>query len=141
MAFTDLPEDWSSHPITDPALIADVLDLFVTTDSRYDGAVYLFLCDAQDRLMAPVSIDGSHVPTGADRVSTLSGLLQALAEHEPDAGVLVAIARPGGLSATDDDRDWAEAANRAATGRVRLLGVHVVTPDGSRPVPADRRAA
>lgn len=140
MAFTDLPDDWSARPISDPTLVADVLDLFVATDSRYDGALYLFLCDAGDRLMAPLSIGGSQAPTGAT-VEQLSGLFGALAEHEPDAGVLVAIARPGGLSVAEHDRHWAGAVARAAAGRVRLLGVHVVTPDGSRPVPADRRAA
>jgi hypothetical protein len=27
MTFDDLPDDWSDRPLTDPALVADVLDL------------------------------------------------------------------------------------------------------------------
>jgi hypothetical protein len=62
-------------------------------------------------------------------------VLDVIAEVEPDPSLLAAIARPGGLSVTAEDLCWAEALAVAALGRVRLLGVHVVTVDGSRPVP------
>jgi hypothetical protein len=62
-------------------------------------------------------------------------LFDMLADLDPAAGVIAALARRGGLSVTPDDARWAEAIARATAGRVRLLGVHLVTPDGCRPVP------
>jgi hypothetical protein len=55
--------------------------------------------------------------------------------------VLIALVRVGDLSATDDDIGWADAARQACAGRIRMLGVHLVTPDGSRGVPAIPRVA
>jgi hypothetical protein len=71
----------------------------------------------------------------------LAPIMRTVNEMEPDGGVLAAIARPGGLSVTADDIAWADTVAASARGWVRLLGVHVITLDGSRPVPADRRAA
>lgn len=142
MAFTDLPEHWSTRAITDPALLPDVLDLVVSEQSRAVGALYLLFCDPGDRLMLPMCIDElDDAPSGPSRAEMLEPVLKHIAELEPDGGVLGAIARPGGLSVTHDDRAWADAVASAAAGRLRLLGMHLVTPDGSRPVPGDRRAA
>lgn len=142
MAFTDLPENWSTRPITDPSLLTDVLDLVVSDRSRARGALYLLLCDTDDRLVLPVCIDDIADAGGPEqRVELLRPMLSMIAQMEPTGGVLVAIARPGGLSATGDDRGWADALRAATGGQMRLLGVHVVTADGSRPVPVDRPAA
>ena len=80
-------------------------------------------------------------PGRSARGDLLVPVMRQVTDMEPDGGVLAAIARPGGLSATADDVAWADAVAAAAQGSVRLLGVHVVTLDGSRPVPADRHAA
>lgn len=142
MSFTDLPPDWPTLPITRPDLLPDVLDLTVDEHDRASGALVLLLCDASDRLVAPMTItELGDAPPGRARVEALAPVMDALADIDSDAGVLAAIGRPGGLSATADDRDWAKALATATRGRVRLLGVHVVTADGCRPVPASRVAA
>lgn len=136
MTFEDLPPDWEDRPLTDPRLVADVLDLFVSHRARHEGALVLLLCDGEDRLVQPVEIAEPHTAgDAAERSASLRSLFAMLADLEPDAGVLAAVARRGGLSVTPDDACWAEAIADAAAGFVRLRGVHVVTPDGSRPVP------
>lgn len=142
MAFTDLPADWPALPITRPDLLTDVLDLVVSDHARATGSLVLLICDPADRLVSPMEItDLRHAPAGSQRAALLSIVIDTIAAIEPKAGVLAAIGRPGGLSVTGDDREWAAALAAATAGRVRLLGVHVVTADGSRPVPTDRLAA
>lgn len=142
MAFTDLPDDWDSRPITDPRLLPDVLDLVVSEQSRARGSLYLLVCDASDRLVLPMQVtDLDEATTARTRSALLTPVLDMVIEVQPDAGVLAALGRPGGLSVTRDDREWAEALCAACARRARLLGVHVVTMEGSRPVPRDARAA
>jgi hypothetical protein len=56
MTFEDLPNDWSDRPLTDPALLSDVLDLVVFEKDRAAGAVSFLLCDDEGRLVQPVTI-------------------------------------------------------------------------------------
>lgn len=136
MTFDDLPPDWPDRPLTDRRLVADVLDLLVSEQARHDGALLLVLCDRDARVRVPMQIDElDHRDPLTTRARMLGHAVQALAEVEPGGSLLLALARGGGLSVTADDRCWAEAARVAASSRLRLLGVHVVTPDGSRPVP------
>jgi hypothetical protein len=135
MAFTDLPSDWGDRPLTDPRLVADVLDLVVSERSRREGALCLLVCDATDRLRIPIVIDDMPVADlPSARVPVLVRLFDDVASVDDDLAVLVAIGRDGGLSVTPADRAWAQAVASAAAGRARVLGVHVVTLDGSRPV-------
>lgn len=137
MALTDLPGGWSDDPITDPARLCAVLDLVVDRESRVRGELYMLFCDVTGRLLVPVCLGGDEaLPGGDERRRALTSLVDILAAVDPDGGVVAAIARPGGLSVTSEDYDWADAVAAAAAGRIRLLGVHVVTMDGSRPVPA-----
>ena len=134
MAFTDLPAHWADRPIHHPALVADVLDLLVSLADRRAGALLLALCDAQGRLLQPCIVEGD--PVGAEASRGLAFFTEVLAGLSPGGSILVAIARPTGLSATDDDRALAAASQTACADHgLRLLGVHVVTLDGSRPVP------
>ena len=89
----------------------------------------------------PIAVDEpDRAASRALRVRVVSMLLRAAErEHEPGS-VMVAIARRGGLSATADDILWAESV-LAALGDWHLLGVHVVTRSGSRPVPRASRVA
>jgi len=136
MSFDDLPPDWPDRPLTEPALVADVLDLIVSHRARHVGALVLLLCDGSDRLVQPVEITEPHVAGDVHEFAAgLRSLFDMLADLDPAAGVIAALARRGGLSVTPDDARWAEAIARATAGRVRLLGVHLVTPDGCRPVP------
>jgi hypothetical protein len=136
MTFDDLPDGWDLLPLTEPRLVADVLDLFVSIEARERGCLALLLCDDADRLQAPVLIDElDDASPPAERVALLRTLLAHVASADLAAALLAGIARPGGLSVTRADETWAAAVADAARGQLRLLGVHVVTPDGSRPVP------
>lgn len=63
MSFENLPESFDDLPLDDPALAADVVDLFVGHDDRLGGAVCLLLLDDALRLRR----DGSVLLTDADR--------------------------------------------------------------------------
>jgi hypothetical protein len=148
MAFTDLPDDWGSRPITDPTLTADVLDLLVSEQCRHRGGLVLLFCDASDRLVAPIEVTPlpSPSPEAVERSTRLGDLVSSVVAHPASArlagaGVLVALARPGLLSVSPDDACWADAVALATRNRVRLLGIHLVTQEGSRPVPSSRLAA
>jgi len=135
MGFTDLPDDWSDRPLTEPRLVADVLDLVVSERDRREGALALLMCDDEGRLVQPVVIsDLEPAATEDDRCEALTVFTSAISGC---GSILVAVARRDGLSITDDDRVWARAARRAGGGEVRLLGVHLVTTTGSREVPLD----
>jgi hypothetical protein len=136
MTFYDLPRDWPRRPLTDPQLVADVLDLVVTGVSRAEGAVYVLLCRPDDRLAQPCAV----TDLDAERVEhTHREILQPFAalmrDTDPHGSILVAIARPGPLVVDDDDRAWHQAAIDVCVDGPRLLGVHVVTEQGSLPLP------
>jgi hypothetical protein len=134
MTFDDLPDDWSDRPLTDPALVADVLDLVVLARDRQQGAVSFLLCDEDARLVQPVTI--TDIPATAavdDRRRCLRTVVGAMSGR---GGLLVAVAREDGLSVCASDEAWRDAAVAECSDGVRLLGVHVVTQAGSREVPA-----
>jgi hypothetical protein len=133
MTFEDLPADWPDRPLDDPRLVTDVLDLCVSMADRAAGAIIFLLCDPEGRLVQPVAI-GELPPrfTVAECEQAIEVMVEAMDGH---GSLHVAIARRDGLTITEDDRVWAAAAGRVTGGRVRLLGVHVVTMGGSRPVP------
>ena len=139
----DLPEMWPQQPVTHPAALSRVLDVASASIASPDGTLCVLVCDEDDRLVQPIAIDTLADAPGElqERVRLLGSLMDGLADITPAGSVLIAVARVGGLSATEDDIAWADAASRACAGRIRLLGVHLVTPDGSRPVPAIPRVA
>lgn len=134
MAFTDLPADPRDLPVSDPAYTADFLDLVVSEENRHRGALALLLCDDEARMQAPVVV--GDLPTDMsddERHQTVSTVLEVMKGR---GSVLVAVARRSGLSIRDGDRAWLRAAARACADGPRLLGVHVITLEGSREVPA-----
>ena len=142
MTFYDLPPDWPRRPLTEPRLVADVLDLVVTGTSRAEGALYVLLCRPDDRLAQPCAVTG----VDAERVDrTHREILQPFAalmrDTDPGGSMLVAIARPGPLVVDDDDRAWHQAAIDVCVDGPRLLGVHVVTEAGSLPLTGVDQAA
>jgi hypothetical protein len=140
MSFDDLPEGWKDLPLTDPRLIADVLDLVVSDADRCAGALAVLMCDEQGRLLQPgIVSDLDYNSTEAERSALLASFVSTLAEFFDS--VLFAIARADGLSITPDDEAWARAVRYACSGEVRLLGFHVITRDGSRLVPGTVAAA
>ena len=139
----EMPPTWPRQPVTHPAALSRVLDVACASIASPDGTLCVLVCDEDDRLVQPIAIDTLADAPGEpeERVRLLGNLMDGLATLAPAGSVLIAVARVGGLSATEDDVCWADAASRACAGRIRLLGVHVVTPDGSRPVPAIPRVA
>ena len=56
MSFQDLPDDWPEHPITDPAIFIDVVDLMATVADREAGAIYVLVCYPSGHLAQPCVI-------------------------------------------------------------------------------------
>ena len=141
MSFEDLPPGWRERPITEPALLPDVLDLVVSERDRRRGALYALICDEEGRLMVPVAISDDRPVVAEERPAMAHGLVRTVAQVGPGLGLLVAIARRQGLSLRPEDHDWARLIAEECGEDVRLLGVHVVTLDGSREVPRVAPAA
>jgi len=148
MTFDDLPADWPTRPITDPALFLDVVDLCVSEHHRAAGAVYVLLCDPQARLVQPCAL-----PTG-NRVSDARGVgdqerrgildpfATALATQQPGGGLVVVVARPGRQEPTPADRRWHRAAQAVCDRHdVRLLAAAVATPAGITPLTGSAETA
>ena len=134
MSFDDLPDDWKQQPLTDPRLAADVLDLCVSDADRRSGALAVLMCDEQGRLLQPGIIsDLDYSSSEAERGRMLGIFVTHLAEFFDS--VMFALARADGLSVTADDVRWARAAQHACESKVRLLGFHLITRDGSRLLP------
>lgn len=134
MSFEDLPANMREIPLSDPVFIADVLDLFVSMQDRYDGGLLLLLCDDERRVVQPVMIHDIEVAPPPDTVEVLTNLMTGIADLIPGITVLAAVARPGRLRVFPGDEHWARVIHRAAAGTVELIGVHLVTPAGSLPI-------
>jgi hypothetical protein len=142
MTFADLPPELAHRPLTDQRLIADVIDLLVSHRDRIDGCVLFVLCDPQARLVQPCLIhDVPSEATGTSLGSIADVFVGVLAATEPPGSLLVVFGRAAGLSPTKLDQEWATGIVRSCAERVTLLGVHIVTPEGSRPVPSSGAAA
>lgn len=141
MNFQNLPADWPTIPLTNPDHIADVLDLFVGTGDRMRGSLLLLLCDAQHRPVQPLIInDVDSGPPSGEHLH-LDRVAQQLSRAYPEATVLCAVARPGRTRVTKTDQRWARSLERVFAGRLQLLGVHLVTLDGSVPIPGSAQEA
>jgi hypothetical protein len=140
MSFQDLPDGWNDRPLTDPRLVADVLDLIVSDADRRAGGLAMLLCDDEGRLQQPVFISDLDYDSSETERALMFGRFVARLAEQVDS-ILFALAREDGLSITDDDQSWARAIQYACSGEVRLLGFHVVTLVGSRLVPGTVAAA
>jgi hypothetical protein len=143
MGFEDLPDDLRDRPLTAPRAVADLLDLALTEQDCRRGTLAVLICDERAR---PRVVQLIHdMPPRmeiAERDHTLRCLAGILAEVAPEGWFLLARARPGGLSLTPDDLGWRQAIVESCRAHsIQLLGVHVVTPDGSREIPAGMGSA
>lgn len=141
MSFEDLPDDWPQIPIGDPQHTADLLDLVVSMKSRFEGTVLILVCDPEHRPIQPIEIGGVGEPPEGDSLAALEIFASGVADHFPGGAVLLALARQGGLSITNRDRQWRACLEGAFKDRLTVLGTHLVTPAGSRLVHAVGRAA
>ena len=143
MGFDDLPDDWSDRPLTDPRLLSDVLDLVVMERDRRASALGVLICDGHQRLVLPVMIGELDDLAGDDDrrkgletiAMAVRGFVLGDAGGTGRPGIHLAIARRDGLSITRSDRSWQRAAMSVCADDIDLLGVHVVTCDGSRTMP------
>lgn len=134
MSFDDLPDGWTEQPLTDPRLVADVLDLVVSDADRRAGVLAVLFCDEQGRLVQPSIIsDLDYASSEAERCRLFGNFVTHLTDYFDS--ILFALARADGLTITADDESWARAAQHACSGELRLLGFHLITRDGSRLVP------
>jgi hypothetical protein len=141
MTFQELPDEWRDLPLTDPQLVADVLDLVVSDADRLAGCLAAVLCDEQARLCAvSIMTEPERLPSDADKCRAVGVLVEAIATSG-GGSILFALARPDGLSITADDESWARAARQECTEDARLLGFHLITRDGSRQIPGTMNAA
>jgi|GEM_PF-1197529 len=132
MAFTDLPDNASDLPVSDPTYTADFLDLVVPEHDRHRGALAVLICDDDDRMQVPMVVgDLPDNLTDDERERTVATLVEATGGS---GSVLLAVARRDGLSLRPEDGAWRRAAERACAGGPRFLGLHVITLEGSREV-------
>lgn len=131
--------------LTDDASVAEALDLFVPFEARAAGALLVLVCDHESRPLLPLLIED----LGTMPVAAMPRMLEQLAGQVLTAhlqlpeGVfaLVAIARRGALHPTGIDRRWVRAIREAFRDRVPIRAVHLITFDGSMPLPEPRQAA
>lgn len=137
MNFENLPAEWPTIPLTDPHHIADVLDIYVGVRDRMAGSLLILICDEQRRPVQPVIINDIDADVPGGEHLPLVHIAEHVADLRPEATVLCAIARPGRTRVTKTDRRWAQALERVFAGRLELLGVHLITLDGSIPIAAN----
>ncbi|WP_299440835.1 hypothetical protein [uncultured Phycicoccus sp.] len=135
MSFANLPESFDDLPLDDPALAADVVDLFVGHDDRLGGAVCLLLLDDALRLRQPCVI--GDVPADADPGQLAAFLTELARMVAGDGGAVVfARGRDGSVLLTDADRAWHETVIEACrAGGARLVGAYLATPATVRAFP------
>lgn len=141
MNFENLPADWPTIPLTDPDHIADVLDIFVGVRDRTVGSLLILICDDQRRPVQPMILNDIGAGSPRDAHVPLARIADGIAELKPDATVLCAVARPGRTRVTKTDRQWAQCVDRALSGRLPVISVHLVTLDGTIPIPTTGHAA
>ncbi|GAA3102249.1 hypothetical protein JOF29_003373 [Kribbella aluminosa] len=132
MSFEQLSSTWPDHPLTDPALAANVVDLMVSFGDRARGTLTVLLCDSDGRYRSTVIVElPSPGPTPAQLCETALGPIVEAVRTAPGTTVVLALGRSGSGSPTDTDDQWATAAreNCAAAG-IRLLGFYIATKDG-----------
>ncbi|WP_405059770.1 hypothetical protein OG474_44550 [Kribbella sp. NBC_01505] len=133
MSFLDLAPSWTDHPLTDPTLAADVVDLVVSQADRECGVFAAILCGPDARFRAVVLIELS--PDQAPPLDTpnlcataLHPIIPAMRE-EPGSPLLLALGRPGPPTWPDIDNEWSTAATHLCqAAQVPLLGFYIATP-------------
>lgn len=127
-------------PVLDtPEAIREHLEIALDPRDRAQRGVRFVLCDADNRVMVHCPVDD--LPEDLepeDCAHFVSVFASALAEGDEAGGILVAITRPGSATVTDTDRHWFRATHEVCsqTG-VRVLGVHLLTPDDHREIHPD----
>lgn len=139
MSFEDLPADWPRHPLTDPDLVNDVLDLCVSNADRATGGLAVLILREDLTLAQPVFVAGP-LPR-LDRREMLRTLLSACTGDGLGAALVAGITHTRG-ALSDDDRDLHQALIEVCAQQgLRLVNTHLVTTGGIEVLPPARRAA
>jgi hypothetical protein len=127
-------------PVLDsPEAIREHLEIALDPDDRSQRGVRFVLCDADNRVMVHCPVDDVPDNLDPDDCATfVSVFASALAEGDEAGGILVALTRPGSATVTDCDRQWFRATHEVcAHNGVRVLGVHLLTPQEHREIHPD----
>lgn len=135
MTFRDLPSDWPTRSLRDPVLAADVVDLVVRDSERADGCLTFLLCDRDGRMIQPVTITDTPIPsTEAERLQPFGAFLGHLGGAL--GALVVAVGKPHGRHVDDDTRAWHETAlTECRRCGVDLISTWLVTADAVTELP------
>lgn len=125
MSFENLRPDWPDLPLTDPTLACDVVDLFLRVSDRMKRSALLLLCDEEDRLMQPVTVDGIDWHMVASERALLFGFLS----HLGVPGLVLAISGPRPIDPGVAERWRDTAEHELARLGVRFLGFYTADPN------------
>jgi hypothetical protein len=127
------------RPMTSEAFVRDVIaehvDQVVTLDQRSRNSVWFIACDRSptDYL---VHLPVDEIPPNAtdDECRYIAGFFaETVAQLDVQTGMAVVLTRPGSPVVGEVDRRWYRAVHDScAEHDLRLLGVHLLTPRGSR---------
>jgi hypothetical protein len=127
-------------PVLDsPRAIWNHLEALIDRTERRHRTLWIFVCDDQNRplVVSPIS----DVPADAS-LAECRRVVSLFAEVLADAGgggaLLVVITRPSPSAVAETDRSWYYAVHGICREHgVRVLGVHLMTPDTHRAIAAD----
>jgi hypothetical protein len=132
MSFRDLPENWPGIALSDPAHIANVLDIFVSMKARAQGAIMVLVCDDKGCPLQPIMIEDVAKNPEPDSVQLLRPMAETIAQARDGCQGLFAIARTGSVLPRSSDHAWRRVIEEAFSPSLGILGIHVITPHGSR---------
>ncbi len=145
MTFHDLPPDWRTIPLTerrgDAVYIADLLDLIVDMQARLARSLMILVCDGDGLPFQPIAIEEITNLPDLKAQTMIDRVVQTIVSGSPGASALCAVARPGTLRLRAGDRAWSACLNESMRTRMPILGTHLVTPVGSRPICSKAQAA
>jgi hypothetical protein len=133
MSYQDLPRDWPTRSLADPAFAADVLDLCVSDADRMTVGLSFLLCRADGSLSQPVFV--GRIPHETAMRETLATTVLTCVTLAGVGGLVVGIVRPWG-GVNDQDRALHQLALEVCRrARLDLHGTFVVTGAGVTHLP------
>jgi hypothetical protein len=127
-------------PVLDtPEAIHEHLEIALDPVDRGRRGVLFVLCDADNRVMVHCPVEDVPASLNVDACRNfVSVFASALAEGDEGGAMLVAVTRPGAATITEQERAWFRATHETcAQNRVRVLGIHLLTPRDHREIHPD----
>ncbi len=133
MSFDDLPQDWPTRSLADPAFAADVLDLCVSDADRYTGGLSVLLCRPDGSLSQPLFV--AEVPHESGFREAVSAVVLGALSLPGVDGVVLAFVRRRGAVTDADRRIHQHAIEVCRRALLTLHGTFVVTSVGVTHLP------